>query len=103
MFSSELKAINLVHRCNSKFKMRNDIKANLKLNISINMTRRTIREILQILDAGYEGQFKRLRYYAEECLNSNPCSIVVIKTNRVVPDAPCIFQRIYVCFAALEI
>ncbi|XP_019157038.1 PREDICTED: uncharacterized protein LOC109153610 [Ipomoea nil] len=66
------------------------------------MARRTIKGIIKKLDAGYEGQFKRLRDYAQECLNSNPGSTVKIETNKVVQDAPCVFQRIYVCFAAVK-
>ncbi|CAH9117302.1 unnamed protein product [Cuscuta epithymum] len=40
----------------------------------------------------------KLRNYAEECLRSIPDSTVVIHTSRVLPEAPFVFQRIYMCF-----
>ena len=47
-------------------------------------------------------EFSRLRDYADECLNQNPSSTVMIKTERTVPTSPPFFQRIYFCFAALK-
>ncbi|XP_031095038.1 uncharacterized protein LOC115999322 [Ipomoea triloba] len=66
------------------------------------MVRRAIRSIVKKVNAGFVDQFKRLRDYAQECLNSNPGSTIKIKTSRVVENAPCTFQRIYVCFGALK-
>lgn len=66
------------------------------------MVRRAHLAVIKRLQAGFSDQFRRLRDYAQECLNSNPGSIVVIKIERTVPEAPATFQRIYVCFAALK-
>ncbi|XP_019161425.1 PREDICTED: uncharacterized protein LOC109158062 [Ipomoea nil] len=78
------------------------IKAELNINITMSMCRRAIMRILKKLDIGYESQFKRLRDYAQECLNSNPGSTVKIKTTTTVSTSPLVFKRIYVCFNAMK-
>ncbi|XP_031101839.1 uncharacterized protein LOC116005739 [Ipomoea triloba] len=78
------------------------IKDEFSINVTVSMCRRAITGILKKLDIGYETQFKRLRDYAQECLNSNPGSTVKIKTTRTVPTSPMVFERIYVCFHAMK-
>ncbi|XP_019166889.1 PREDICTED: uncharacterized protein LOC109162659 [Ipomoea nil] len=125
----QLKAIHLDHKCNSQFtlgivskkwlewkyedkvrqnptigysELSKDIKSELNLNVTVSMCRRAITGILKKLDIGYESQFKRIRDYAQECLNSNPGSTVKIHTTSTVPNSPLVFQRIYVCFNAMK-
>ncbi|XP_019185976.1 PREDICTED: uncharacterized protein LOC109180722 [Ipomoea nil] len=78
-----------------------DIKSEMNINVSVSMCRRAVNGILKMLDIGYESQFKNLRDYAQECLNSNPGSTVKIQTTMTVPTSPVVFQRIYVCFNAM--
>ncbi|XP_031121220.1 uncharacterized protein LOC116024467 [Ipomoea triloba] len=125
----QVKAIMLDHKCNTQFtlgivsqkwlewkfeekvrqnptigysELSRDIKSEFNINVTVSMCRRAITGILKKLDIGYESQFKRLRDYAQECLNSNPGSTVKIKTNRTVENCPIVFERIYVCFSAMK-
>ncbi|XP_019183918.1 PREDICTED: uncharacterized protein LOC109178784 [Ipomoea nil] len=125
----QLKVIMLDHKCNTQFtlgivskkwlewkyegnvrqnptigysELSKDIKYELNLNVTVSMCRREIIGILKKLDIAYESQFKRLRDYAQECLNSNPGFTVKIKTTRTVPTSPLVFERIYVCFNAMK-
>ncbi|XP_031095138.1 uncharacterized protein LOC115999427 [Ipomoea triloba] len=125
----QLKTCLLEHRCNCKYKLklvtqkwleekyediiikdptmqhtklRDHIQTDLKINLTISMVRRAQRAVLERVNLGYSEQFKRIRDYAQECLNSNPRSTVLIKTTRVVPTAPCTFHRLYVCFQAMK-
>ncbi|CAH9142846.1 unnamed protein product [Cuscuta epithymum] len=125
----QVKVLRPDHLCNSKFKLRvvgqkwledrfedkvtenpcigavefkSLVKAELKINISISMATRAVRGIQEKTKASFKDQFKRIRNYAEECLKSIPGSTVVVKTERVVPDGPSIFQRIYVCFGPVK-
>ncbi|XP_019178873.1 PREDICTED: uncharacterized protein LOC109174035 [Ipomoea nil] len=124
----QVKAISLEHKCNNQFtlgivsqkwlewkfeekvrqnrtigysELSREIKSELNLNVTVSMCRRAITRILKKLDIGYESQFKKLRDYAQECLNSNPGSTVKIKTTTTVENSPLMFERIYVCFNAM--
>ncbi|XP_019182496.1 PREDICTED: uncharacterized protein LOC109177564 [Ipomoea nil] len=125
----QLKTLEANHNCNQKFSLRlvsqswiedkyeekirdnpcigpielkNHIESELKINLSISKVRRAIRSVLKKINASFEDQFRRIRDYAQECMNSNPGSKVKLKTSMVTPDSPCVFQRIYVCFDALR-
>ncbi|XP_019181684.1 PREDICTED: uncharacterized protein LOC109176748 [Ipomoea nil] len=88
--------------CIGPIELKNHIESELKINLSISKVRRAIRSVLKKINASFEDQFRRIRDYAQECMNSNPGSKVILKTSRVTPDSPCVFQRIYVCFDALR-
>lgn len=125
----QLKTCLLEHRCNYKYKLklvtqkwleekyedvivkdptvqhtklRDQIQTELKINVTVSMVRRAQRAVLEKVNLGYSEQFKRIRDYAQECLDSNPGSTVILETSRVVPTAPCTFQRLYVCFNAMK-
>ncbi|CAH9069221.1 unnamed protein product, partial [Cuscuta epithymum] len=125
----QIKVLNETHICNTKFKLRlvsqkwveetyedkvlenpclgaaelkDLIKAQHKINVSLSMVARALRGIQEKTKNAFKDQFRRIRNYAEECLKSIPESTVVIKTERVVPDGPCIFQRVYFCFGAVK-
>ncbi|CAH9114405.1 unnamed protein product [Cuscuta europaea] len=125
----QVKVLNPIHLCNTKFKLRivsqnwiadryeenvlenpsigatelkNLIKADLKINVSISMVTRALKEIKVKTETAFKDQFKKLGDYAQECLNSFPNNTVVIHTVRVVPDAPPVFQRIYICFGPVK-
>ncbi|CAH9100469.1 unnamed protein product [Cuscuta europaea] len=66
------------------------------------MVTRALKEIKVKTETAFKDQFKKLRDYAQECLNSIPNSTIVIHTVRVVPDAPPVFQRIYICFGPVK-
>ncbi|CAH9084256.1 unnamed protein product [Cuscuta europaea] len=78
------------------------IKAELKKHVSTSMATRALRIIQKKTQTVWKEQFKKIRNYAEECLQSIPDSTMVIHTTRVVPDSPSIFQRIYVCFGPVK-
>ncbi|CAH9132447.1 unnamed protein product [Cuscuta epithymum] len=78
------------------------IKAEYKLNVSESMASRALKCIEEKNETAFKEQFKKIRNYAEECLQSIPNSTIIISTVRVVPDAPSVFQRIYVCFGPVK-
>nr|GMD06144.1 uncharacterized protein LOC109147413 [Ipomoea batatas] len=66
------------------------------------MVRRLLRAIVKNINVEFEDQFRIIRDYAAECINSNPGTTAVVKTNRTTPDSPCVFHRLYVCFGPLK-
>ncbi|CAH9092888.1 unnamed protein product, partial [Cuscuta europaea] len=64
--------------------LKNLIKAEYKLNVSESMASRALKAIEEKNQTAFKDQFKKIRNYAEECLQSIPNSTVVIKTVRVV-------------------
>ncbi|CAH9121379.1 unnamed protein product, partial [Cuscuta epithymum] len=66
------------------------------------MATRALRSIHKKTQTDFKDQFKKVRNYAEECLRSIPDSTVVIHTTRVVPEAPSVFQRIYMCLGPVK-
>ncbi|XP_019168859.1 PREDICTED: uncharacterized protein LOC109164765 [Ipomoea nil] len=125
----QLKTVTMEHMCNLKYSLRlvsqswieeryedkirdnpsigqtelkKHIQSELKLNVGICMVKRAIKAVLKRIDAGFQDQFRRIRDYADECINSNPGTKAFVKTNKITPECPSVFQRFYVCFAALK-
>lgn len=82
--------------------MKQHIKDDIKIWVCDSTARWVIEAVKHKMKQVYSEQFKKLRNYAQELLNSNPGSTITIQTERVSPDAPCTFQRIYVCFAPMK-
>ncbi|XP_019150642.1 PREDICTED: uncharacterized protein LOC109147413 [Ipomoea nil] len=66
------------------------------------MVKRAIKAVLKRIDAGFQDQFRRIRDYATESMNSNPDTSAYVKTNKTIPECPCVFQRFYACFAPVK-
>ncbi|XVF85706.1 hypothetical protein PTKIN_Ptkin17bG0138300 [Pterospermum kingtungense] len=75
-----------------------------KCHVDVNMTRckRAKCMVKQKLAGNYEEEFAMLRDYAEELLDKNPSSTVILNVDRVTPNSPAMFKRIYICFDALK-
>ncbi|XVF66909.1 hypothetical protein PTKIN_Ptkin10aG0077400 [Pterospermum kingtungense] len=75
-----------------------------KCHVDVNMTRckRAKCMVKQKLASNYEEEFTVLRDYAEELLDKNPGSTVILNVDRVTPNSPPMFKRIYICFDALK-
>ncbi|CAL8128220.1 unnamed protein product [Prunus armeniaca] len=81
-------------------KFQEAVRKQYNLNITKNQIYRAKSLVAAKIDGTYEEQYGRLWDYCEELKRTNPGSTIVIKTE--MEGGKPIFQRMYVCFAALK-
>ncbi|XVF84449.1 hypothetical protein PTKIN_Ptkin17bG0037800 [Pterospermum kingtungense] len=83
-------------------KIKSKDKGELKAEVNLTRCKRAKALVYEKLTRNYKEEFARLRDYADELLEKNPGSTVIIATDRVTPKSPIHFKRMYMCFDALK-
>ncbi|XVF59285.1 hypothetical protein PTKIN_Ptkin07bG0263300 [Pterospermum kingtungense] len=82
--------------------IKSKVKGELKAEVNLTRCKRAKALVYEKLTGNYKEEFARLRDYADELLEKNPGSTVIIATDRVTPESPIHFKRMYMCFDALK-
>ncbi|XVF51015.1 hypothetical protein PTKIN_Ptkin04bG0149700 [Pterospermum kingtungense] len=79
-------------------------RINQKLNVDVNLTcaKRVKKRMTQKLFGNFREKFTMFKDYADELLDKNPGSTIILHVDRFTSDSPHMFKRIYVCFTALK-
>ncbi|XP_038717376.1 uncharacterized protein LOC120010656 [Tripterygium wilfordii] len=78
------------------------VKQNMLLSISKIHAFRSKKKALEIIDGKHKEQYGKLMSYLAEVMRTNPGSTCNITVDRVNPEEPVVFKRVYMCLAALR-
>ncbi|XVF43694.1 hypothetical protein PTKIN_Ptkin02bG0061200 [Pterospermum kingtungense] len=79
-------------------------RINEKLHVDVNITcaKRVKKTVKEKLTGNFREEFGMLRDYANELLDKNSGSTVILHVDRFTEDSPHVFKRLYICFDALK-
>lgn len=78
------------------------IKDEMKVDVTMITVKRARRKVLNMLDGNYIEEFSVLRDYANELLDKDLGSTMILNVDRVTADSPPMFKRIYICLSTLK-
>ncbi|XVF01914.1 hypothetical protein REPUB_Repub04eG0130700 [Reevesia pubescens] len=70
--------------------------------VKISMIRRAKKDVIDKVVNNYKEQFEHLWDYANAIRETNAGNTVKMQVHRPLPTSPAVFQRYYICIAALK-